>query len=254
MSVQTSVLPTALLSTHTGGFSAPVCTDEAEFCRAALAQYHTLGLQFNGIYSGYLAQPAHAQLVLQAMEQNPHALKVVDPVLGDNGKLYSAITPQACQAMTALCAHADVLCPNVTESALLLGLAPCDTPMDAAALAQRLDALLRAYPQARAVVITGAQLPDGTRVNAVGQPDGCTLLPYTPVARSCHGTGDLFAAILTGGLLQGLALPTCVELAAAFVGKAVAHTAALSPDPRMGVVFEPLLGELAAEVTHLCNR
>ena len=121
LGVQTVALPTAVLSTHTGGLGAPAKLADPNYGPAALAHYHRLGVKFDCIYSGYLADSAQARLVEQAFELWPKALKVVDPVLGDGGRLYSGLGADMVPAMYNLCSKADLIVPNVTEAALLLG-------------------------------------------------------------------------------------------------------------------------------------
>ena len=121
LGVQAVALPTAVLSTHTGGLGTPAKLSNPGYGPAALAHYQRLGLRFDCIYSGYLSDPTQAKLVEQAFELWPHALKVVDPVLGDGGRLYKGLGTEMVPAMYNLCSKADLITPNVTEAALLLG-------------------------------------------------------------------------------------------------------------------------------------
>ena len=121
LGVQTVALPTAVLSTHTGGLGTPAKLANPGYGPAALEHYHRLGVKFDCIYSGYLADAAQAKLVEQAFELWPRAFKVVDPVLGDGGRLYSGLGADMVPAMYSLCSKADLIVPNVTEAALLLG-------------------------------------------------------------------------------------------------------------------------------------
>lgn len=110
-----------MLSTHTGGLGTPAKLANPGYGPAALEHYHRLGVKFDCIYSGYLADAAQAKLVEQAFELWPRAFKVVDPVLGDGGRLYSGRGADMVPAMYSLCSKADLIVPNVTEAALLLG-------------------------------------------------------------------------------------------------------------------------------------
>ena len=103
LGVQAVALPTAVLSTHTGGLGTPAKLSNPGYGPAALAQYQRLGLRFDCIYSGYLADPTQAKLVEQAFELWPRALKVVDPVLGDEGRLYSGYDGSLVAAMRRFC-------------------------------------------------------------------------------------------------------------------------------------------------------
>lgn len=243
MGVQACAAPTALLSTHTGGFGAPARTDETAFLKSALAHYEALGLQFDCVYSGYLSSPAQVSLVEQAFAENPNALKIVDPVMGDSGKLYACFTPEMYDAMAALCAMADVITPNVTEALFLAGLPAACAPASQDDMRELLDAV---YGVCGAdIVITGAVI-EGHSVNALRAKDTpCALLPYAAVPQHYPGTGDLFAAVLTGALVRGDALHAAVRLAANFVSAAAKSTYAAGTDARCGVLFEPLLAKLA---------
>ena len=124
MGVQAVAVPTAVLSTHTGGLGAPARLTSPGYGPAALAHYRRLGLKFDCIYSGYLSETSQALLVEQAIEYWPDALAVVDPVMGDNGRMYSGLPAEMVPALYTLCSHADIILPNATEAALLLGDAP----------------------------------------------------------------------------------------------------------------------------------
>ena len=117
LGVQTVALPTAVLSTHTGGLGTPAKLANPGYGPAALEHYHRLDVKFNCIYSGYLADAAQAKLVEQAFELWPRAFKVVDPVLGDGGRLYSGLGADMVPAMYSLCSKADLIVPNVTGRA-----------------------------------------------------------------------------------------------------------------------------------------
>ena len=171
LGVQTVALPTAVLSTHTGGLGTPAKLANPGYGPAALEHYHRLGVKFDCIYSGYLADAAQAKLVEQAFELWPRAFKVVDPVLGDGGRLYSGLGADMVPAMYSLCSKADLIVPNVTEAALLLGdpLPGVGSAEQAAAQAARLT---RVAPQ---VVVTGVTgIGGGRYIGCVGAARGCS--------------------------------------------------------------------------------
>ena len=121
MGVQVCPLPTAVLSTHTGGFGTPARRDLTDYLTEALAHYRTLGLPMECVYTGYLGSVAQVALCQGLFAEWPAAMKVVDPVMGDHGKLYHGFTPELVQGIRELATHADVITPNLTEAALLLG-------------------------------------------------------------------------------------------------------------------------------------
>ena len=120
MGFQPVALPTVVLSTHTGGLGIPARMDGSAYGMAALEHYQTLGLQFDCIYTGYLGGEAQVALAEKAFALWPAAYKVVDPVMGDNGKAYSTVTPALVERIRSLCRAADLILPNYTEAQLLL--------------------------------------------------------------------------------------------------------------------------------------
>lgn len=246
MGVQCCPIPTAYLSTHTGGFTDMVRVDLTDEMEGTLRHWESLRLTFNGVYTGYLASPRQAELCIRAVERLKarDGIAVVDPVLGDGGHLYASCTPQLGQAMAELCAHADVITPNLTEAAFLLDREYRQfdgSGEEGLELARALSDGGR-----RSVVLTGVSSGEGLvgcacfdRTAGTGQ-----LVMAPRVDGSYHGTGDLFAAVLTGGLVKGAKLADAAAQAVCFVSRCAAHTRAQDYPRREGVDFEPLLGEL----------
>ena len=245
LGVQAVALPTAVLSTHTGGLGTPAKLSNPGYGPAALAHYQRLGLRFDCIYAGYLADPNQAKLVEQAFELWPQAYKVVDPVLGDAGRLYRGVGAEMVPAMYDLCRKADLILPNGTEAALLLGdpLPGVGSAEQAAAQAARLT---RIAPQ---VVVTGVTgLADGRCIGCVGAGRGGQgYLVKTPlIPRLYHGTGDIFGAVLVGRILQGNVPQAAVQAAAAFVAECIRQTPE-GADERLGVWLEAALPKLMTQ-------
>ena len=242
LGVQTVALPTAVLSTHTGGLGTPAKLSNPGYGPAALAHYQRLGLRFDCIYSGYLADPTQAKLVEQAFELWPRALKVVDPVLGDGGRLYKGLGADMVPAMYNLCSKANLIVPNVTEAALLLG-DPLPGVGSSEQAAEQAARLTRIAPQ---VVVTGVTgLSDGRCLGCVGAARGgqgySVKTPLIP--RMYHGTGDIFGAVLVGRILQGNVPQAAVQAAAAFVSECIRQTPE-GTDERLGVWLEAALPKL----------
>lgn len=241
MGVQPVALPTVVLSTHTGGLGAPARMDGAAYGMAALEHYHELGLEFECIYTGYLGGEDQIALAEKAFALWPSACKIVDPVMGDNGKAYSTVTPAFMDKMRALCQQADLILPNATEAALLLqkDAAPADyDETSAQALADELVALA---PNA---VVTGLTM--GKYIGCAGAGRDHFVLKKLHIDRSFPGTGDLYGAVLIGSLIQGNALSAAADNAAEFVSLAIQNTPA-AQDTRFGVWFEPLLPRLCPQ-------
>jgi len=241
MGVECAVLPTALLSTHTA-FPAPAVTDLSGCARPILDHWERIGAGFDGILTGYLANPAQAELALELIDRfGENALIVQDPAMGDHGRLYSGISPAMVEAHRRICARADLVIPNLTEGAMLAGIA-CQDRTDLEFCQQVAAGLLKT--SGSAVLLTGYS-PAPDRVGfyySDGQTEFAHAGPRHP--RSCHGTGDLFAAVTMGGLVSGLTAPEAGVLAAELIHRAIAKT---EEDSRFGVAFEGELGWLAGK-------
>lgn len=242
LGVQAVAVPTAVLSTHTGGLGTPAKLSNPGYGPGALAHYKRLGLRFDCIYSGYLADPVQARLVEQAFDLWPDAFKLVDPVLGDGGRMYRSLGAEMVAAMRGLCARADLILPNLTEAALLLGeqLPRNASPEQAAGWASRLVSLC---PE---VVMTGVTA--GRSIGCVGASRGgdafLTKAPLIP--RMYHGTGDIFGAVFVGRLLQGNVPQAAAQAAGAFVAECIRATPP-DADERLGVWLEAALPRLLVE-------
>lgn len=239
MGHQCCPLPTAVLSTHTGGFEGIARTDLTEQLSGALNQWRSLGLAFDCVYTGYLASAEQLTLAAEAVE-GLGGLTVVDPVLGDHGRLYRSFTPDMVGAMAGLCQKADLITPNLTEAALLLGRE--DLPHEGGALARLLSREGR-----RSVVVTGVSDAPG-RLGAAwyDRETGRTGVYTLPRVEGAYpGTGDLFTSVLTGSVLAGKPLEEAAALAVGFVRRCVERTRASARPAREGVEFEPLLRELS---------
>ena len=245
MGVECAVLPTAMLSTHTA-FPGPAVWDLSSCVRPILDHWETIGAEFDGILTGYLANAAQGELALELMDRfGKNAFIIQDPAMGDHGRLYCGIGPEMVQVHRRLCARADLVLPNLTEGCLLAGIEYRDRT-DVDFCRQIAQELLKT--SARAVLLTGYS-PAPDRVGFYycdAHREFCHAGPKLP--RSCHGTGDLFAAVVTGGVMRGLTVPEAGVLAAEFVHRAIAKT---GENSRFGVAFEGELGALAARLPEL---
>ena len=201
MGLQPVALPTVVLSTHTGGLGTPARLDGCAYGEAALEHYHALGLDFDCIYTGYLGGEAQVALAEKAFALWPSAHKVVDPVMGDNGKAYATVTPELISRIRQLCRSANLILPNYTEAQLLLQRTPVDDPLDDAAAQALADELTALAPSA---VVTG--LPLGKYIGCAGSGSDRFVVKKLHIDRSFPGTGDLYGAVLIGSLIQGNAL------------------------------------------------
>ena len=237
MGHQCSVLPTAVLSTHTA-FPNPGVVDLTDHLAGFARHWQENDISFDAVSVGYLSDPGQAGIV-GAILDNMDCPVILDPVMGDHGKLYRRITADHIHAMKRLAARADVLLPNLTEAAAMTGI-PYREQTDRAYLEAILDGLL--ILGVRAAVITGVHLQDNA-IGFYGRQAGQDSFSYQGelIPRQCHGTGDLFAAVLTGSLLRGDTLPDAAENAAEFVRCCVENTKEVTLH---GVEFETQLHRL----------
>ena len=238
MGVQPVALPTVVLSTHTGGFGTPARLDGCDYGMAALEHYRELGLEFDCIYTGYLGGEAQAAIAEKAFDLWPAAKKVVDPVMGDNGKAYSTVTPEFIDRMRTLCQRADLILPNVTEAGLLLRKETLPENFDEAGAQALADELTTLAPDA---IVTGVAM--GKYIGCAGAGRDRFVIKKLHIERSFPGTGDLYGAVLIGSLIQGNVMSAAADNAAEFVSLAIQKTPA-DQDTRFGVWFEPLLPRL----------
>ncbi len=248
MGLQACPLPTALLSSHPLGFTHVVHRKKTAFCNSVLSSFKNQGITFDAVLLGYLGSAEQTLLALEAIGQNKDALIVVDPVMADHGKLYKRSTNKMCNAIKKLCRNADVLTPNVTESAVLLGLDVKDEPLSESALTDRLLLLSGKYSGVKHIVITGARLQSGACVNAAITKSGNNIhtafYEYEAVEQNYPGTGDLFAAVLTGGMLRHGNFENSIKAAAQFITDAAKKTFENGGQAKHGVQFEQLLHTL----------
>ena len=237
MGCQPVALPTVVLSTHTGGLGTPARLDGAAYGLAALKHYRELGVEFDCIYTGYLGGEEQVALAEKAFDLWPAARKVVDPVMGDNGKAYSTVTPSLIDRMRGLCRRADLILPNATEAALLLERQPQTDTFDDASAQALADELLTLAPSA---VVTGlalastsaAQVPAASALSS----KSCTSAAASRARRSVRCCAHWLAD-------PGQCPERRCDNAAEFVSLAIQQTPA-DQDTRYGVWFEPLLPRL----------
>lgn len=242
--VEVCPLPTALLSTNTE-FEGFTFLDFTPYMDAYLAHWQRLGLQFNCVYSGFLGSEEQIRIMMRFMREFERGLSVIDPVMGDDGLVIKTYTPAMCKEMAKLVGVADLVTPNITEACLLTGRPYQGAELDAAESRSLCEDIRKLG--AKTVVLKGVQR--GNKLyNCVLQArdyfeQEIDLLPY-----HMHGTGDLFASVLTGGLLRGYDLRESVQSAAEFVHDAMAASYDLEDVFARGVGFEQIVYKLGSGV------
>lgn len=203
-------LPTTLLSTHTA-YRKPVIEPQDDFVRSSLAHFDALGLSFDALMSGYCFSVDLIAEIEHYFQQQPTSFKVVDPVLGDHGQLYSGLTGDHVQAFQKLVQTADLITPNLTEALLLANLPVQKEPYLSAqqldVLVEKLSALTTAT-----IVVKGVVVEENFLTNII-MKDGTILNQFSHVQRAqqYYGSGDLFVSLLTVHLLGGMELEAAVE-------------------------------------------
>ena len=236
-------LPTAVFSTHTA-IPDWVTTNLTDAMQGTIDQYDRLGLRFEAVYAGFLGSAAQIDRVREAAERLKAAdgITLIDPVMGDNGKVYDTYTPEMCTRMRELCAIADIITPNTTEAAILLDRDPRSKPQNREQALEWMQALHREY--GAQVVLTGLDYERG-RVGSGCLSGGTAVVSlHHRIDRYYPGTGDLFASVMLGMLLNGQSLAASCEKAGAFVQDCISYTAAQQTNTMHGVQFEKLLYQL----------
>ncbi len=250
MGCQVVPVPTALLSTHTGGFDGLYFRDLTPDMSGIISHFDRLGLEFDAIYSGFLGSADQINLVSGFIDRFGKDIPVlVDPVMGDDGSLYQTYTPELVSGMGRLCRRAGIITPNLTEACLLTGLdMPKSSPEnknEALALSDILIKKLReTFGADINIVITGISF--GDRIgNAFAAPgEACRIISTEKLPRSFPGTGEVFASVMLGSILRGAGLDAAIERAANFTFRVIFDSQKSPSATREGVLLEKSLGEL----------
>lgn len=240
--VETCVLPSAVLSNHTGGFRGFTFRDLTEDMPGISRQWQENGLDFAAIYTGYLGSTRQIAYVRNIFRDNGAAgcIKVVDPAMADHGKLYVGFDDVFVQAMKGLCTEADYVIPNITESCLLTGL-EYRTEYDRTYIDDQLAALTAMG--CKNIILTGVSYAPGRTGIVVFENGQYAYYEHERLPNSCHGTGDIFASSFVGALMRGNSAYRASRIAADFALACIRQTAQM-PDHWYGAAFEPVLGKL----------
>ena len=245
--LETVILPTAVLSTHTSGFQGYTFLDFTEEMRKITAHWKTLDLKFNGIYTGYLGSKEQLEIVAGIIKDFSHegTLVFVDPVMGDDGKLYPGFDSEFPKGMKTLCDMADVIVPNITEASLMAGMEYKERDYDKAYIETLSRKLSDNGP--KTVIISGVSFEKGKIGCAMYDRDTDTVTyGFTDfVASMYHGTGDVFSSALFGALASGKDVSSATEIAMNYTKDSIFETSLHTSEKRFGVEFEAGLGKLA---------
>ena len=227
---ETCILPTALLSTHTGGFGKPSMVHLDDSLEDIIVHWKQNGITFDASLVGYLGN-------IKAIHMTERILVEMLSPMADHGNLYSGFDEEYAKAMEYLCRQSDIILPNITEAAMFAGL-PYQKDLDEAYIREMLEKL-----QHPCVILTGVGYREGQTGAAIYDRGVLDYYTHPRIERNYHGTGDMFAASFTGALLSGKTLKEAVKIAADFVRRAIENTYA-APAHCYGVKFETALPEL----------
>lgn len=238
--VETSVLPTAVLSTHTGGFEGYTYRDLTEDIVPITAHWQTLDLQIDAIYTGFLGSFEQLALMEQLFDtfKRPDNLLFVDPVMADNGQMYKVFSPDFARGMAHLCTKADIIVPNITEAVFMLGEPYREGPYERAYIENLLEKLSKMGPSQ--IVLTGVYFEEGTLgAAAYDKAKGTVDYTFRPrIEGYYHGSGDVFGSALLASLMNGFALKDAAQVAVDFTVGAIQRTREAGTDIRYGIDFE----------------
>lgn len=231
-----------MLSTHTGGFKGNTFRDLTEDIPSIVRHWRNEAILFDAIYTGYLGsinQIAYVSEILSTMGKNK-CIKVVDPAMADNGRLYSNFDSSYAEAMCELCKSADIIMPNITEACIMTGVEYKEQYDD-----DYIKSLIKELKKngMKTIVITGVSYEKDSTGVIIAENDEISYYRHEKLPKSSHGTGDIFASAFVGAHLYGKNLYDSAKIAANFVLNAMKNTEGDSSH-WYGVKFEPVLHTL----------
>lgn len=228
-------VPTAFLSSHTQ-FAPYTFTDTTDELPDYLNKWETIGIELDGIYSGFLASSDQVRIIQQLGKAHPNALKIVDPVMADEGKIYPTYTPELCSAMGDLAVDADILTPNITEASVLVDF---DYPGESPEEDQLVELMQRLENTGAKHIILKGKLGDDMIRNYIFGPDIETAVLTGPrLPYKLHGTGDLFCSAVIAAIFTEHSLYDSVDFAMKFVLEAMQDTVHQLDFEKRGISFE----------------
>ena len=244
--IETAILPSSILSTHTAGFTGYTFRDLTGDMPAILAHWKKEGITFDAFYTGYVSKE-QIPIILHIIEETSRtgALKIVDPVMADSGALHKGFAPDFPQEMRKLCSAADIILPNLTEAAFLLEEEYCGSSYSQEyieGLLQRLKALGPKH-----VILTGVSFESEKLGVAVYDGDATRYYFHERIDVSMHGTGDVYASAAAGAICRGWSVYNAAALAADVVVESMKATLD-DKDHWYGVKFEKALPYLISRL------
>ena len=249
--VEVAVMPTAVLSTHTGGFTGYTFRDLTDDMLPITDHWEKLGEQFDCIFSGYLGSYKQLDIMQSITDKfkTKNNILIVDPVMGDNGEIYSNLDKSFAKGFAALCARADIITPNLTEASLLTDIEYKSDGYDEKYIKNILDKL--ALTGAKRIILTGISFGDDNIGCAVFDNGNIDYIFTDKTDGMFHGSGDVFSSALTGAILNGASLKKAARIAADFTAEAITRTKISKRDPIYGINFEEGLYDYSKKIKNL---
>ncbi|MDE6500673.1 MAG: pyridoxamine kinase [Ruminococcus sp.] len=245
MGIETAVIPTAVLSTHTGGFTGYTFRDLTDDIPEIANHWKNLNLKFNAVYTGYLGSAEQINIVSEFFDdfRTEENVIIVDPVLGDNGKFYAGFGEDFAEKMSSLCSKADYILPNMTEASFMLKIPYTETYERnyAENILRRLAGLGCKIP-----VLTGVHFDNREQgamaYDSVNDRFYCSF--GENIERSVHGTGDIFASVFTGAVTLGKDIQKSLDIAVNYTVECIKATMPYFEEMWYGSCFELCIGKL----------
>ncbi|HJJ69828.1 MAG TPA: pyridoxamine kinase [Methanocorpusculum sp.] len=244
--IETAVIPSAVLSTHTSGFTGFTCRDLAEDIPKIRDHWKEVGIKFDAVYTGYLGTSEMISDVISIMDElgAEGSKNIVDPAMADEGVLYPAFDMAYVEEMKKLCAKADIILPNITEACMLTGM-EYRTEYDEAYIDELLAKL--SALGADTVILTGVGYKPGRTGVVVFEDGKKSYYEHHRIERGCHGTGDVYASTFVGALINGKDAFTAAKIAADYTVRCIELTKG-DTEHWYGVKFEKAMPELISAI------
>ena len=242
--IETAVIPTAVLSPHTGGFEGYTFRDLTDDIEPIADHWKKNNLQFDAIYTGYLGSNRQVGIVIDTIKKlkNENTLVVCDPAMADHGKLYAGFDKKFPRDMFKLCHNADIIVPNITEAVFMLGEDYWSGPYTKEYIG---SLVLSLYEKTGAkVVLTGVYFDEKRLGAACFDGNKISYIMDEKISSNFHGTGDVFASVLTASIMTGRSLVSATETAVKFTCDCIKNTIENDPDRTYGVNFELCIPKL----------
>lgn len=243
MKIQGCVIPTVILSAHTA-YKGVFKDDYTEKLPQFISSWKNLQINFDGIYIGYLGSAEQISIMEDFINNFKHenTKVIVDPVMGDGGKLYSTFPEDLAKNLNRLVKMADLITPNLTEACYVLNIPYIGDNTTNEQIEKILKDLNKLGP--KLIVMTGIKKEGNILRNAIYDNGNISYIDREKIGEDRHGTGDIFSSVIVGEIMRGKSLYNSVKRACEFVEKSINYSIKLNVSPKEGACFEEFLHEL----------